>query len=222
MFFKKYLFLYQQLSCPLQINPPSNIIHLLQLFFQSSKHFWNAPFGIANSSCFHFSFISTIVAKRFPFVDVFSFGNRTKNAGAKYGEYGGWDIIAVLFLVKNSSTSIDVLGGALSWCKIHEWFFHNSARFFKTVFFFVRTTLWQEFMMHYVVAIEENSEQNLHIWPNLAVLALLNASIGMIGLWFQYHSHTHIIRHQLWPFWANLNRRWTSSTSHDVHATLFS
>ena len=26
-----------------------------------------------------------------------------------------------------------------------------------------RTTLWQEFMMHHAIAIEENSEQNLHI-----------------------------------------------------------
>ena len=30
-----------------------------------------------------------------------------------------------------------------------------------------RTTLWQEFMMHHAIAIEEDSEQNLHIWPNL-------------------------------------------------------
>ena len=39
------------------------------------------------------------------------------------------------------------------------------------------------------------------------VLALLDASIGMIGLWLQCHSHTPMIRHQLWDFWANLNRR---------------
>ena len=38
-------------------------------------------------------------------------------------------------------------------------------------------------------------------------------SIGMIGLWFQCHSHTPIIRHQLRPFWANLDRRWTLSIS---------
>ena len=119
--------------------------------------------GIANSCYFDFSFISSIVAKRFPFIGVFCFGKRKKLAVAKSGEYDSCVMNTVLFLVKNSSTSIDVLGGALSWCKIHEWFFHNSARFFKTVFLFVRTTLWQEFMMHYAVAIEENSEQNLHI-----------------------------------------------------------
>ena len=32
-----------------------------------------------------------------------------------------------------------------------------------------------------------------------SVLALLDASIGMIVLWFQYHSHTPMIRYQLWP-----------------------
>ena len=37
-------------------------------------------------------------------------------------------------------------------------------------------------------------------------------SIGVIGLLFQYHSHTHIIRYQLWPFWAHLDRNLTSST----------
>ena len=43
----------------------SDIIHLCQHFFQSSKHFWNALLGIINSSCFDFSFISSIVANAF-------------------------------------------------------------------------------------------------------------------------------------------------------------
>lgn len=29
-----------------------------------------------------------------------------------------------------------------------------------------RMTLWTEFMMHNAVAVEENSEQNFHIWPD--------------------------------------------------------
>ena len=52
---------------------------------------------------------------------------------------------------------------------------HNSVRFwriasrhnFKLVFLIFRTTLWQELMMHHAIVIEQNSEQNLHIWPNL-------------------------------------------------------
>ena len=90
--------------------------HLCQRFIQS----WNSLFGIANSSCFDFSFISAIVVKRFPFTGIFSFEKRKKLAGAKSGENGGWDLITVLFLPKNSRTSIEVWAGALSWCKIHD------------------------------------------------------------------------------------------------------
>ena len=39
-----------------------------------------------------------------------------------------------------------------------------------------------------------------------SVLALRNASIGIIGLWFQCLSRTLMIRHHLWPFWVNLDR----------------
>ena len=53
---------------------------------------------------------------------------RKKSTKAKSGEYCGWGMITVLFLTKNSRTSIDVWADALSWCKIHDWFFHNSVR----------------------------------------------------------------------------------------------
>ena len=78
-----------------------------------------------------------------------------------------------------------------------------SARKSKVVFLIDRTTLRQEFMMLHTIAIEENSEQNLLISPNLS---------GGMGVWFKCHSHIPMIRHQLWPFWASLDRRWTSST----------
>ena len=82
--------------------------------------------------------------------------------------------------------------------------FAQSAHNFKVIFLTDRTTLWQEFMMHHDIAIEENIEKNLYIWPNLtcffSFLALLDTSIGMVRLWFQFNSHTPIIRHQLWPF----------------------
>ena len=68
-FFKKhYIYLSTtNLSCPLQSQTPSDIIHLCQRFFQSSKHAWNALFDIANSFCCDFFCISSIVAKHFPF-----------------------------------------------------------------------------------------------------------------------------------------------------------
>ena len=38
---------------------------------------------------------------------------------------------------------------------------------FTVVFLIDRTTLWQEFMIHHAIAIEENCQQNLHIRSNL-------------------------------------------------------
>ena len=72
-----------------------------------------------------------IIAKRFPFNGVFSFGKRKKSAGARSFEYDGWGMITVLFLAKNSRTSIDVWANVLSWCKIYDRFFHNSVRFWR-------------------------------------------------------------------------------------------
>ena len=45
--------------------------------------------------------------------------------------------------------------------------FAQSAYNFKVIFLIDHTTLCQEFIMHHAIAIEENSEQNLYIWPNL-------------------------------------------------------
>ena len=51
-----------------------------------------------------------------------------------------------------------------------NWFAY-SAHNFKVVLIIDRTTKnrwsWQEFIMHHDIAIEKNSEQNLHIWSNL-------------------------------------------------------
>ena len=51
------------------------------------------------------------------------------------------------------------------------------------------------------------------IWCVFHGLSSLDTSSGMIRLWFQYHTHTAMIRHQLWTFSANLDHRWTSSSS---------
>ena len=53
------------------------------------------------------------------------------------------------------------------FCEFRTNCFAQLALNFKVVFLIDRTTLWQEFMMHHAIAIEENSEQNLNIWPNL-------------------------------------------------------
>ena len=52
-------------------------------------------------------------------------------------------------------------------------------------------------------------EENFHIWPNLTTVfrswLIWTLPLGSFGVWFQCHSHTPIILHQLWPFWANLD-----------------
>ena len=109
----------------------SDIMHLWQRFFQSSKHFSNSIFGIDFSSFSDALLMSSMAVKRRPFKVLFIFGNRKKSHGAMSDEYGGWGIVPVLFLAKNSRTSNEVSAGALSWCKSHEVFFHKSERFFR-------------------------------------------------------------------------------------------
>ena len=86
-----------------------------------------------------------------------------------------WPYDHAIAIDENSQENLHILSN-LTNCFAH--LAHN----FKVVFLIHRTTLWQEFMMHHVIAIEENSRQNFYSKPKL--LALLYASIGMIGLWF--------------------------------------
>ena len=80
----------------------------------------------------------------------------------------------------------------------------QSAHNFKIVFLIDRTTYRHEFMMHHAIENEENSDQNFHI----DVLFGLSSSRRV-----HWDEDTPMIRHQLWPFWTNLDRRCTSSTS---------
>ena len=93
---------------------PSVIINLCQRFFQSSKHFWLARFGIVLSSSSNAVFISSIIANLYCFMGLFSFGNRKKSQGVKSGEYGGWGMITVLLLVTKLQRSNDMWAGALT------------------------------------------------------------------------------------------------------------
>ena len=66
--------------------------------------------------------------------------------------------------------------------------FAQSVHNFKVVFLNDRTTLWQEFTMHHAIAIEENSEQNLHICRNLTCFfrswLFWTLSLGWLGFGF--------------------------------------
>ena len=73
-----------------------------------------------------------LLSKTFSFHWYPKFWEEKKSAVANCGEYGGWGKITVLFLAHISlRPSIDVWAGALSWYKIHDWFFYNSMRFWR-------------------------------------------------------------------------------------------
>ena len=111
-------------------------------------------------------------AKRFPFISIFSFWKKRNLAGPKSSirwlrhDYGF-----------GFGQKPDVWAGKLSLCKIQFCgfltnYFSQSEQNFKVVFLIGRTTFCREFMMHQAIRIEENSEQNFYIWPNLTAFYL--------------------------------------------------
>ena len=95
--------------------------------------------------------------------------------------------------------------------------FPQSAHNFKVVFLIDRITLWQEFILHLVIAVEETVSKPFTFDRN---------SRAFFGIDFpgrfhwvdcflvsMSHSHTPMVRHQLWLFWAYLDRRWSPSIS---------
>ena len=125
-FFRKVFIYLAILSWPLKSNP-SDIIHLCQRFFQSSKHLWKALLlSPLWSSCFDFSFISLIVGKRFPFIGVFSFEKRKKSAENKSGTYCGWGMITHNH-AQASMCELVRYHAAKSMIGV----FHNSVRFWQ-------------------------------------------------------------------------------------------
>ena len=146
--------------------------------------------------------ISSIIAERFPFIGVFSFGKRKMSAEAKSCEYGVVEAwlrfcfwpktyaqASMCELVQNPWLVFQQFCAFLTNSLAQSW--HN----FKVVFLIDRMILWHEFMMHHTIAIKENSEQNLHICWNL-----------MCFFW-SWLFWTLSLGWLLWPFWTNLDRR---------------
>ena len=114
----------------------------------------------------------------------------------------------------------------ISWCvtmvQNHEKFFHNSVRLWRIVSRNRCITsscsipYWPYDQVARILKASRHCNRR-NQWPKPSHLtaSLVVASIGMIRLWFQCHNHTPMIRHQLLPFWANLDRRWMSPTSHE-------
>jgi len=75
--------------------------------------------------------MSSMVAKHVPLRPIFRVGKSQKSLGARSGEYSGWVMTWMLFLVRNCCTTSNVWRGALSWCRNHSPF-HLSHRFLRT------------------------------------------------------------------------------------------
>ena len=201
-FFKKILNIYQQLIRPLQSNTP-------QIKFTYASIFINPR----NTSVMRFlvssiaPVFSSIAAKRLFFVGVFSI--RKIIGGGQVQWYGPKTPAQAMMYEHNQNTWLvfPQFSAFLTNC------FGESAH--KIVFLIDHMTFWLELMRHHAIAIVETSEQNLYTyqtWCNFLALAFLDNSIEMIRLWFQCHSHTPMIPHQLRCFSGNLR---------EVHATLF-
>ena len=102
----------------------------------------------------------------------------------------------------------------------------QSAHNFKVLFLIDGTTLWQEFMMHHAIAVEENSDQNLHISPNLTCFfrSWLFSTLPLGWLFFNFN----VIAIYPWfvtsydllkQIWIVIERR--KHLLSDVHVELF-
>ena len=87
-----------------------------------------------------------------------------------------------------------------------------SAHNFKIVFLTIRTTFWHELMIHHVIAIEEDSKQNLQIWPNLTCFfrswLFRTLPLGWFGFNVMPYLHDKVMN-----FLGKLDYRLTPSTS---------
>ena len=131
-------------------------------------------------------------------------------------------MIVVLFLAKNSRTSIDVWAVVLSWCKIHDWFFHNSVCFrwiasHNRLITQGSIPYWSYDLVGRIhdapchCNLEKQWAKPSHLNCFFSISSFLDPrKFGIIGLWFQCHSHVPVIRHQLWIFeqiWIVVERR---------------
>ena len=89
-----------------------------------------------------------------------------------------------------------------------------------------RTTLLQEFLKHHTIAIEKNSEQNLHFWPNFTCFfrswLLWTLPLGWLGFGFivivihPWFVTNYDLFEQIWIVIERLQY-----FLNDVHVTLF-
>ena len=123
---------YFTFECSPSIYSPSLATHLSMRFFHWSKQCWKSSLVRTFRRSAVFCFTASIDSNRVPFKTAVIFGNKKKSHGAKSGEYGACWSTGVRLSAKYRFTDSALWVGALSWCKIHELFFHNSGRFLRT------------------------------------------------------------------------------------------
>ena len=152
---------------------------------------------------------------------------------AKSGEYGGWVMNTLLFLAKHSRTIIGVWAGALASYKIRDLFFYNYVRFWRIASRNCRIT-----SRLYSLLTVRASGKNLwcitplqskrtvsktftfdRTWRSF-FRSLLFWMLQLRWLGFDFNVtavRTPMIRQQLCPFWANLDRQHLLI---DIHASI--
>ena len=205
---------------------------------QLSKHFCGSNWGISKTCILKASTASSNVEKRWPLILFFTYGNKKKSFGAKSGLYSGvfknavvweltlswWRVIRLrrlVFLIswKTTGKQTIVYHSELTVLRYSNGTIGH-VQFFSGLYdgWLIKSMFWSFIAKNLQIKrlavcssifyYSKKMDQTICI-----KFCALNPPIGMIGIWFQCYSHTHMIRHQLWPFVANLDRRWTLSTS---------
>lgn len=121
-----------------------------------------------------------------------------KSRRGQHAEYAGWGMITLLYSAKQSLTSKYEWAGALSWCRMMNFFPHNSGHFF--VLLHANGAYYSLFTVRLRTpdALRHANGRNQWAKPwQLIELGVLFFGLGSPG---HCHNHIPMIRHQLWPF----------------------
>jgi hypothetical protein len=144
-------------------------------------------------------------SKRLAFSVNLSFGNKTKSAGARSGEYRGCGTSVVSWFAIKSRISSEECEGTLSWWNIHFFSLHESSVFlliashrrFFTLRWYSFLTVWprgKNACWTTISPSKKNAAQHcLHIWPKLpssfGTAWSFRDPLWRLDFWFRHHFH---------------------------------
>ena len=145
----RYIQFYQKVFICLSITilphsklPPLRYNTLRQAFFPIHETFLKGTFWYRHRLLFRFFLYLFNQSKMLSFHRCLQFCEEEKVSGG-HVQWIRWVVEAwftAFFLPLNSRTSIDVYAVALSCSKFHDWFFHNSVRFWRIPLRYPRIT----------------------------------------------------------------------------------